>query len=188
MTTHFIEIRLLPDPEFAQPLLLGALYAKLHRALVELGASDIGVSFPGYCLRPRGLGEVLRLHGEAAALERLMATEWMRGMRDHTAIGEALPIPKIIEHRQLLRRQFKSSADRMRRRRMRRKGETAEQASLAIPDEVERQPTLPFVQLRSQSTGQNFCMFLAMGASLAEPRNGAFNSYGLSTTATIPWF
>ncbi|WP_397473637.1 type I-F CRISPR-associated endoribonuclease Cas6/Csy4 [Pusillimonas sp.] len=188
MTTHFIDICLLPDPEFGQPLLLGALYAKLHRALVTMNSSDIGISFPGYCLRPRGLGAVFRLHSEEAALQRLMATEWMHGMRDHTNTREILPIPSITEHRQLLRRQFKTSAERMRRRRMRRKGETPEQALIAIPDEVERQPTLPFVQLRSQSTGQTFCIFLELAESLAEPRRGVFNSYGLSTTATLPWF
>lgn len=188
MTTHSIDIRLLPDPEFGQPLLLGALYAKLHRALVSLDANDIGVSFPGYRLHPRGLGEVLRLHGKETALQRLMATDWMRGMRDHAATGEMLSVPESAEHRQLLRRQFKTSAERMRRRRMRRKGETLEQASLAIPEEVERRPPLPFVQLRSQSTGQTFCMFLELGEPLAEPKGGTFSSYGLSTVATIPWF
>jgi len=188
MTTHFIDIRLLPDPEFGRPLLLGALYGKLHRALVELGTSDIGVSFPGYCLRPRGLGDVFRLHGESMALQRLMATEWVSRMRDYTAVGDIQPIPVVTEHRQLMRRQFKTSVERLRRRRMRRKGETVEQASLAIPDEVERQPALPFIQLRSQSTGQPFCMFLALSEPLTTPTKGVFNTYGLSTTATIPWF
>ncbi len=35
MTTHYINITLLPDPEFSHAHLLGALVAKLHRALVQ---------------------------------------------------------------------------------------------------------------------------------------------------------
>lgn len=188
MATYFMDIRLLPDPEFGQPLLLGALYAKLHRALVQLSADDIGVSFPEYRVQPRTLGNILRLHGQEPALQRLLETDWLRGMRDHVESGPVQPIPADVAHRQLLRRQFKTSAQRLRRRRMRRKGETHEQAFAAIPDEVERQPDLPFVQLRSQSTGQTFCLFLALSEPLTEAREGVFNSYGLSTTATLPWF
>ena len=53
MTTHYIDITLLPDPEFSHAHLLGALVAKLHRALVQLQSASIGVSFPQYRLRPR---------------------------------------------------------------------------------------------------------------------------------------
>ncbi len=56
MTTHFIDITLRPDPEFSDAHLLGALMSKLHRALVQLRADDIGVSFPDYSLRPRSMG------------------------------------------------------------------------------------------------------------------------------------
>ena len=45
MTTHYIDITLLPDPEFSHAHLLGALVAKLHRALVQGQTIDIGVSY-----------------------------------------------------------------------------------------------------------------------------------------------
>ena len=32
---HYLDIRLLPDPEFPAPLLMNALFTKLHRALVS---------------------------------------------------------------------------------------------------------------------------------------------------------
>ena len=35
MTTHYIDITLLPDPEFSHAHLLGALLSKLHRVLVQ---------------------------------------------------------------------------------------------------------------------------------------------------------
>lgn len=191
MTTHYIDITLLPDPEFSHAHLLGALMAKLHRALVQLKSSDIGVSFPQHVNAPlckRTLGAVLRLHGPQAALTTLMELGWLKGMRDHVQLSELVQVPPGVQHRQVQRRQFKTNADRLRRRRMARKGETAEQAAAAIPDTVERQPHLPFAQLRSSSTGQPFCLFVAHGELQAEPAAGGFNAYGLSQGASIPWF
>ena len=192
MSTHHIDLRLLPDPEFSHAHLLGALHAKLHRALVQLQASDIGISFPQYCLDPRSLGSLVRLHGSEASLQRLMATDWLKGMRDHLNTSAITAIPPQVQYRSIQRRQFKTSAERLRRRRMQRKSETAPQAEAAIPDSMERQPDLPFVHLRSQSTGQNFHLFVALGPLESEPgyTPSTFNSYGLANTPqdTIPWF
>lgn len=191
MTTHYIDITLLPDPEFSHAHLLGALVAKLHRALVQGQCTDIGVSYPQHIGQPmarRTLGAVLRLHGTPEALQRLMGQDWLKGMRDHTRVGEPLPVPAHAQHRSVRRRQFKTNVDRLRRRRMQRKGETAEQAAAAIPHTVERRPDLPFVQLRSSSTGQPFCLCVEHGPLLPQPVPGPFNAYGLSQDATVPWF
>lgn len=191
MTTHYIDITLLPDPEFTQAHLMGALVAKLHRALVELRTSAIGVSFPEHINAPRarrGLGSTLRLHGTAQALAQLQAHDWLRGMRDHVRVSQPALAPTNAPHRQVQRRQFKTNVQRLRRRRMRRKGETAEQAAVAIPASVERRPELPFAQLRSSSTGQPFCLFVEHGPMLDAPQSGEFNTYGMSQGATVPWF
>ena len=45
---HYLEIRVLPDPEFSEEMLMAALVAKLHRALGQRGQGDIGISFPDY--------------------------------------------------------------------------------------------------------------------------------------------
>jgi len=188
MSSYYIDIRLLPDPEFSQAHLMGALYAKLHRALVGLDTHEIGVSFPQYSVQPRTLGQIMRMHGGESALSALLSTDWLRGMRDHVEVGNMSVVPQAVQHRRLLRRQFKTSVDRLRYRRMRRKGETYEQAAKAIPDGIEQQPDLPYVQLRSASTGQRFCLFLALGDPEPNPVLGSFNAYGLSNTATLPWF
>lgn len=191
MTTHYIDITLLPDPEFSQVHLLGALVSKLHRALVQLRADNIGVSFPAHVLKPltkRGLGTVLRLHGEAGGLQVLISQDWLKGMRDHVTVAAVAVAPAGSPRRLVLRRQFKTNAERMRRRRMQRKSETAEQAAEAIPDSVERKPDLPFVHLRSSSTAQPFCLFVEHREVKAESAGGGFNSYGLSVGATVPWF
>ena len=191
MTTHYIDITLLPDPEFSHAHLLGALLAKLHRALVQHSAGDIGTSFPQHVNAPlsqRTLGSVLRLHGPQHALEALMAQDWLRGMRDHVVLTLLAAAPPNAPHRLVLRRQFKTNAERLRRRRMQRKGETAAQAQAAIPDSVERRPDLPYAHLRSGSTGQPFCLCVEHGPLLSQPAPGPFNAYGLGHEATVPWF
>ena len=189
MTSHYIDIRILPDPETTAPQLLGALYDRLHLALVQQRRNDLGVSFPGYSLAPRAMGSVLRLHGTADALGRFLQQDWLKGLRSHVRLSEITPVPAGAGHRCVHRRQFKTSAERLRRRRMRRKGETAEQAQQAIPLTVERRPDLPYLQLRSHSTGQPaFCLFIALGPLQQTATTGTFNSHGLSSNSTIPWF
>lgn len=188
MTTHFIDIAVVPDPETSVPQLFTALYGRLHFALVERGSGDIGVSFPRYSVTPRSLGNMVRLHGGESALRELMASDWLKGVRDHVRLSELAPVPSNASHRVVRRRQFKTNVERLRRRRMKRKGETEAQAAAAIPETVERRPGLPFAHLRSHSTGQPFCLFVSLGPLLEEPVPGDFNTYGLGGKATVPWF
>lgn len=187
--SYFIDIQLRLDPEFPARQLLAALYGKLHRGLVQSQITSVGVSFPGYQEKPPGLGETLRLIGPKEALEHLMWQAWMQGMRDHVITGAIAPVPDGATHRRLHRVQAKSSPERLRRRLMRRHALTEEQARLQVPDHVAEVLHLPFVTLRSTSTGQTFPLFLKMGPPLssAQPAR-AFNTYGLSSTGTIPWF
>ena len=188
MTSHYIDIALLPDPETTAAQVLGILYGRLHLALVEQGNGRIGVSFPRYSTAPRSVGNLLRLHGDANALTALMARDWLKGARDHVRLSGILPVPAHARHRTVRRRQFKTSVERLRRRRMKRKGETQQQVEAAIPSTVERRPDLPFVHLRSISTGQPFHLFIVLGALQDVPTEGTFTTYGLASTATIPWF
>lgn len=188
MTTHYIDITVKPDPESSAPQLLGALYDRLHLTLVQHRLDNIGISFPGYCANPRTLGTTLRLHGSDHALQQLMQADWLKGVRDHARITDIAGVPAGTSHRTVLRKQFKTSAERLRRRRMRRKGETEEQATKAIPSSMERHPNLPYIYLRSHSTGQPFCLFITLGPLAHDATPGSFNSYGLGGTATIPWF
>ena len=185
---QYLDIQLLPDPEFGQPMLMGALYSKLHRALVSLKTDSIGVSFPEYCLKPKGLGGILRIHGSGESLDQLQALDWLRGMRDHIELSPAQQVPADTQHGCVKRRQYKTNVDRLRRRRMKRKDETYQQAIEAIPDSAEQRPDLPFAVLRSQSTGQGFHLFVEQGSPKPESASGRFNSYGLSLGATVPIF
>ncbi|SEO87810.1 type I-F CRISPR-associated endoribonuclease Cas6/Csy4 [Aquisalimonas asiatica] len=186
---RYVDIQLRPDPDFSPPMLMGALFSKLHRALVALGADDIGVSFPSYTKSPRGLGDKLRLHGTIQALSQLMEKGWLSGMYDHVAVTGIESVPdQDVRYRLVRRRQPKTNAERLRRRRAKRHGESLEQARAHIPDSVERATDLPFVTVRSLSTGERFSLFIEHGELWNSPQPGAFNRYGLSQDATIPWF
>lgn len=189
MTSHYVDITVVPDAETGIPALMGALYDKLHRALVQLRLDSLGISFPQYSVTPRNIGHTLRLHASEATLQSFLSHDWLRSLRDHVRITPIAPTPVHAVHRNIHRRQFKSSVNRLRRRRMNRKMETAKQASQAIPHEAAEKPTLPYVHLHSLSTSQPFYLFIAMSEPLTTPIPGCFNSYGLGTHgATVPWF
>lgn len=185
---HYIDLRLRPDPEFPAPQLLNALAAKLHRALVALKAQDIGVSFPRHNTKGTGLGDVLRLHSTKERLQNLMQTPWLSGMSDHVEYVGVEQVPVGAQHRVVRRMQVKSNADRLRRRQIKRHGLTPEQAQEQVPDSIEKRLNLPFLTLRSQSTGQHFHLFIEHCPCQQASSVGVFNAYGLSAQATVPWF
>lgn len=205
---HYVDIRLQPDAEFAPAMLMAALFTKLHKALAAGTHTQVGVSFPHMDIdmsdaqqpsrtsrssrtgeHPRyALGHVLRLHSEDAVLQGLLATEWLSGMRDHVLCGGVTHVPTGASHRTLSRVQAKSSPERLRRRQMRRHGLTPEQAHERIPDSAAEMLDLPFLTMRSQSTGQTFRLFMRLGPPQASPVPGEFGAYGLSPQATVPWF
>ena len=184
----YIELHLLPDPEFPATTLMNALFAKLHRGLVSNGEGRIGISFPNAAPKEPGLGSRLRLHGPAADLEKLMSLNWLQGMRDHLSSGPISTVPANARYRVVRRVQAKSSPERERRRLIARKGITPEAAILAIPDSAAQNLKLPYVVLTSQSTQQQFRLFVEHLPLRDQPVSGLFNAYGLSAVATVPWF
>jgi CRISPR-associated endonuclease Csy4 len=185
---HHVDIDVRPDLDFPTHQLLSALYAKLHRALVAQRSNRIGVSFPGFDADALHLGARLRLHGDLAALSSIMEKNWLTGVRDHVAVALPRPVPADSKHRVVRRVQAKSSPDRLRRRLMSRHDYDEREARQRIPDQVATFLKLPFIQLHSASTGQAFPLFIGHGPLLDGPVSGDFNAYGLSHTATVPWF
>jgi CRISPR-associated endonuclease Csy4 len=180
-----IDLRLLPDPEFPETLLMNALFAKLHRALCEAGQGAIGISFPK---AGKTLGDCLRLHGSKEALARLMALDWLTGMRDHLSADGPLPVPADCQHRIVQRVQAKSSAERLYRRSVRNGRLNADELAAKAAATEEERLKLPHVRLRSASTGQQFLLFIEQGRVQDRPQPGSFSDYGLGSTATVPWF
>ncbi len=184
----FLDIKLLPDPEFAPSTLMNALFAKLHRALVTHGAGDIGISFPDAGQNAHALGQRLRLHGTSAALEKLMALQWTHGMHDHLIIRPIGKVPARCTYRHVRRVQAKSSPERLRQRRMARQGIDYPQACQEIPDHVAERLRLPYLIVNSRSTGQRFHLFIEQIEVSAQGGEARFNQYGLGKATPVPWF
>lgn len=180
---HYQQFVILPDPEFTETVLLNALMAKLHRALHDYGKGDIGISFPK---AGNTLGNVLRLHGAQAALNELHGQVWFKGMRDHCEISDIKPVPVVTKWGLVKRRQPNLTNAKMRRL-VQRNSITEEHAELLMADKTKRKLQLPFIQLKSISTGELFRLHIEQQL-VDSPENGSFNRYGLSQQATVPWF
>jgi len=155
--------------------------------LANLQCNNIGVSFPKALPEVPSVGEVLRLHGAAGALEAFMRDGFLNSLRGHVEVGTVSKVPTAVRHRFVKRTQVKSSPERLRRRQMKRHGLTEEEAKARIPDSAAETSSLPFVTIYSVSTGQRFNVFLSQ-IDAESQQVGAFNAYGLSLTATVPWF
>ncbi|POT57946.1 type I-F CRISPR-associated endoribonuclease Cas6/Csy4 [Citrobacter amalonaticus] len=182
---HYLEIRVLPDPEFNTGMLMAALFAKLHRALGARGKGDIGVSFPLAGVTP---GACLRLHGTMLALQELEAGLWRKGLTDYCQCSTISIIPAIQGWRTVSRIQVKSSPQRMMRRSVKKGWLSEEEAQQRLATLAEQYTDLPYLNIKSLSSQQQFRLFIRHGDILSMPVNGVFSSYGLSATATIPWF
>ncbi|HAT6805023.1 TPA: type I-F CRISPR-associated endoribonuclease Cas6/Csy4 [Citrobacter freundii] len=182
---HYIELRVLTNPEFSEEMLMAALVARMHRALGQRGKGDIGVSFPEYGLKP---GAILRLHGNHHALQELEYLEWRKGLSDYYLCTDIKPVPEVSAWRCVSRVQVKSSAQRLMRRSVKKGWLTEEEAQKRLSKMSEWRSNLPWLSLRSLSTGQSFRLFIRHGTLLSTPVAGTFSTYGLSPTATVPWF
>lgn len=187
--SHYIDIHLRSDPDLAPHQLLSGLYARLHQALVRTASQSIGVSFPRYDNQLPTLGTTLRLHGSQPELDGLMQLPWLHGVVDLLQVAEVRPVPYGAMHRVVSRVQAQSNAQRLRRRAIKRHDWDDATAKAKIPDSAEQRLNLPFLTLGSRSTGQaSFPLFVRHGPLLPAPVLGVFNYYGLSQTATVPWF
>jgi CRISPR-associated endonuclease Csy4 len=181
---YFCDIKVLPDPEASEPVLISNLMAKLHRTLVLLRDENIGISFPYV---NKTLGNTLRLHGSEQSINTLFGMNWLKGLRDYCLVGDISAVPKNCQHRTVKRKQAKSVHNK-RQRSIAKGWLSPDEAVVKISLDQQRLLCLPFVQLKSTSTGQNMKLFIEHGELTNDPIKGNFSRYGLSATSTIPWF
>lgn len=182
---YYQDVIILPDPEITDEVLMAALFAQLHLKLNQAGEGRIGVSFPAVGLTP---GNRLRLHGNQEDLTILAATQWFDNLKEYIFCKSIRPVPAGCRYRTVRRVQYKSSAERLRRRSIRKGWLTPEQAQERISVLNEKRGRLPFLPMKSHSNGHTWLLFFEHGPLKEKPSEGTFSSYGLSAEATIPWF
>ncbi len=182
---HFFNCTILPDPEFSESVLLNVLYAKLHGVLANQDGIEVGVSFPNAKKR---LGNILRLHGSEASVAQLHNGSWHNGMKDHITVSEIELVPLNCRHHEIRRVQVKSSIGRVLRRSVANGRMSEQEARQRLGTARSKRSKLPYLQVKSRSTGQAFKLFVSIGKSIETSTSGDFNAYGFSRIATVPCF
>ena len=181
---YYVEIKTLSDLETTAPTLMNHLCSKLHRQLGQMKQNRIGISFPKV---KKTLGDTLRLHGTDDDLYQLMQADWLGSLRGYVRCSDVCLIPSTVTYRTVRRVQIKSMHNK-RQRSIAKGWLTREEAMQKMPDHLERAIDLPFLQFRSLSTKQVMRVYIEHGEITRETALGSFSSYGLSSTAKVPWF
>ena len=180
----YIDIYLLPDPEFTATVLMNSLVSKLHKALCDLDSTSIGVSFPK-CKAT--LGNVLRIHSEKSILNDLQAFDWIGGMSSYCHQSQIKPVPSNVKFRTISRKQPTMSLAKLKR--LLKRGSITEMEVKSYRAKMfVKGLDNPYVELVSASNGNKHRRYIEFGPLQDQPVAGQFDSFGLSKIATIPWF
>ncbi len=181
---YYIDIIVLPDNEMPINRLLNALYAKLHKYFYDMEETSVGISFPACKMV---LGNCIRLHGSKVALEKLHKAGWIGGLIGYCRLSELLLVPTECKHRTVSRIQTSMSLSKLKR--LIKRGSIKEEEIKAYKAKLfTKGLDNPYLELQSTSNGHKHRRYIAFGELQDKPVAGSFDSFGLSKTATIPWF
>lgn len=185
------------------------VYQQVHIALVENGysnpdtafkSSKIAVSFPAYADEGFPLGNKLRvLAPELELLNRLDIESWLSRLRDYVHISPIKDVPRSVKF--ICFRQKRVKGEKRLEHSLHKKaahiserfGEDLESTLKELKKRYTfHKEELPYIHVESQTNktdGRNsrFKLFIEK-VELKEPQYGTFDCYGLSKTATVPWF
>lgn len=181
---YFINIVIKPDNEMRENFLLNKVFTKLHKALCTLNSTGIGVSFPNYKVL---LGNVIRLHGNESALLALQNTNWLGGLTGYCEIAQIQSAPDNAFYRNISRIQSNMTEAKLRRL-IARGSISADEVKGYKAKMFHQGIDNPYLELESTSNGHKHRRYLQFGDLHSKPVEGPFDQFGLSKTATIPWF
>ena len=181
---HYIEIKIKPDAEMRENVLLNKVYTKFHKRLWDLKSSEIGISFPDYSLK---LGRTIRVHGDEKHLQDFQSDNWLGGLKGYCETSEIQTIPENVNHRNISRKQANMTSAKLRRLIKRGNIEQNEIKKYKV-EMYKKGIDNPFLELESSSNGHRHRRYIQFGEIKNVPSAGQFDSFGLSKTATVPWF
>lgn len=181
---YYLDIRIKPDAEMRENVLLNKLYTKLHKALFDIEATDIGVSFPNYKVT---LGQTLRLHANEDRLVEFQKSNWIGGLSGYCQIAEIQVIPPQVTYRTVSRIQSTMSKAKLQR--------LIKRATIDLDDikaykakMFEKGLNNPYLELESTSNNHKHRRYITFGELTNTAIIGSFDAFGLSKIATVPWF
>jgi CRISPR-associated endonuclease Csy4 len=189
------EITIMPNNEIDKHFIFSKLFTQIHFGLVSIqddqNKSPIGISFPEYFMGEKfGLGSKLRLfaHNESELI-KFDASKLMSRLSDYVHTSGISKVPEQINGYAVYNRYQprKINKERLARRYAKRHKLDYETALKHYDDMKEEKIELPFLNLKSLSTGNEFCLWIKK-TKIDQPSYQKFSTYGLSKISTIPEF
>ncbi|MBF0264822.1 MAG: type I-F CRISPR-associated endoribonuclease Cas6/Csy4 [Gammaproteobacteria bacterium] len=165
-------------------VLLNKIYTKFHKALFTLNADNIGISFPKYKVL---LGNTIRLHSSKQSMKELQSTNWIGGLSGYCDISAIQEIPEQVKYRTISRKQANMTEAKLRRL-IKRSTISSEETKKYKTKMFSQSLENAYLELDSNSNGHKYRRYIQFGELQDKPVNGHFDTFGLSKTATIPWF
>ena len=196
---YYQEITIIPNAEVSSAHVLGSTFDILHKAFVtekNANGSMFGISFPEYNAGGDGdrssLGTKIRVFSkDELALQVLDLRRKLRFLCDYEHISNIRTIPTKTGFAVYVRSQPKFYGPSYIRRYAQRHGIDEQRAiELLHKAKKKRKVQIPFINTKSHSSGQKFCLFIKK--EKADTQNigsdGAFSCYGLSRGGAVPEF
>ena len=190
----YVDLKLLADEEVPIFFIRNKVYTKLHKAIFDLKATDIGVSFPQVNIK---LGDVVRIHSTQERLQQLQNLNWLGGLSGYCKVSEVLSVPdKVNGHQTIFRIRQNMSLTRMQKKitHQKSKGYLKTDDDIKVYEKYYKAKMFktgldsPYLELQSTSTGNKYRLYIAFGELQKQSVEGEFNHFGLSKIATMPIF
>ena len=185
---RYFDLEAIPNPQIAQVDVVAQLMQQTH-ALLPQYLGRVGLSFPEYRAQ-KTLGKTIRFFDNDKDLRHLQSSIAANPkFSNYCVVGEVQHTPEEPEAYACFARvqpKGNSKLQRLKKRHQAR-GTWTDELEQEIQSKYSANLKLPHVNLRSMSNGQKFILFVQKEKKPL-PVKGLFSSYGLSNTATVPWF
>ncbi|HFB66919.1 MAG TPA: type I-F CRISPR-associated endoribonuclease Cas6/Csy4 [Aeromonadales bacterium] len=199
---YYQDITLIPDAEVYLAFLWHKVYIQVHIGLADNkqpdGTSAIAVSFPEYVYTPNKanrfpLGKKLRLLAETEKqLQQFDTVTRLSRLEDYCHIRSIKAVPNVTKYCCFSRKQVKSAAKKAEILTEHLNKPLEEVIKFRKKNNLYQDCDLPFIHMESQQQTESgeknkFRLFIQQ-TFCDSPFQVGFDCYGLSKTATVPWF
>jgi len=190
---YYQEITFLPEADIGISFLRDKVFKQIHLRLVEFkkndGTTPLAIAFPTYLADETGLGNKLRIFSEEREiLEQYDLSSVLSKFSDYVHNSSIRCVPAEVKGYLIFsRKQSKTNKERLARRLAKRKGIGIDEALASYASFKEKILSLPFLTLKSSTTGEMFRLYI-MKEKSEFIRDGKFNTFGLSLGGSVPDF
>ncbi len=191
---YYEDLYLLANQDIAANFLMSKVMSSLHLICVEnarqSGSFNLGIGFPQYSKEKKSLGAVIRLYSEdSSLLAKTAGDNRLRRLEDYIKINEVKEAPESpLGYKQYRRVQFKENKERLMRRYAKRHQTDIQQAQKDYAGFTPKKNNLPYIVLDSLSSGHRFRLYIEEVQQKEDAGAPVFNSYGLTSSGSLPAF